>query len=132
MKTKFYEEDDCVVYWDDSNEWVYVDWKNKPSVETVKRGCEEILKLLFQKGTSKVLNDNRNVIGSWYLASQWVSDDWFPRMMKAGLKKFAWIQSKASPMSQLSARNSEMRNQDMDVIHLYNDEPEAIHWLKQF
>jgi hypothetical protein len=131
MGTKFYEENDCVVYWDDANRWIYVDWRNIPSVETVKRGCEEVLKLLSQKRGNKVLNDNRNVSGSWSAASQWVAEDWFPRMMKAGLKKFAWIQSKASAMSQLSARDSKAKNQNTDVIHLFNDEPEAIDWLKQ-
>lgn len=131
MKTKFYEEEDCVVYWDDNEKWIYVDWRNIPSVETVKSGCEEILKLLLQKRGAKVLNDNRNVSGSWSAASQWVAEDWFPRMIKAGLKKFAWIQSKASAMSQLSARDSSSKNKDTDVIHLFYGEMEAVSWLKQ-
>ena len=131
MMTTAYKENDCIVYWDANNKWIYVDWRNIPKVETIKRGCEEALTLLKTKGCTKVLNDNRNVSGSWSSASKWVSDDWFPRMINAGLKKFAWIQSKDSALSQLSAKNSQTSNQETDVIHLFTDEPEAIKWLNQ-
>lgn len=131
MKSQFYGEKDCVVYWDDVNKWIYTDWKNQPTIATVKNGCEEMLKLLVQKKCNKILNDNTNVVGSWSAASQWVAEDWFPRIINAGLKKFAWIQSKESTLSQMSAKKAEEKNKETEIIHLFKNEADAVSWLKQ-
>ncbi len=130
MKTVKYSERDCVLYWDTENNWIYVDWKNRPKVETVKKGCEEMLKLLKEESCSKVLNDNSNVTGSWSAAAEWVAEDWFPRMIRAGLRKFAWIQSPYSTLSKISAKESVEKNED-DVIRMFEvGDPKAIEWLK--
>ena len=47
-----------------------------------------MLKLLKKESCTKVLNDNSNVTGAWNAASVWVAENWFPRMIEAGLKKF--------------------------------------------
>ncbi|CAK0759607.1 conserved hypothetical protein [Gammaproteobacteria bacterium] len=126
----FYEEEDVTVYWDDMNDWVYVDWRNIPSDRSVKKGCEEILTLLSHKQCAHVLNDNRSVIGPWNTAAQWVAEDWFPRMLSAGMKKFAWIQS-PNLLSKFAARQSTASNQVTDAIHLFDDEESAINWLNK-
>lgn len=126
----FYEEEDVTVYWDDTNNWVYVDWRNIPSDRSVKKGCEEMLVLLSHKQCARVLNDNRNVIGPWNTAAQWVAEDWFPRMLSAGLKKFAWIQS-PNALSKFAARQSTAKNQATNAIHLFDDEESAINWLNK-
>jgi hypothetical protein len=130
MKTIKYTEKDCLVYWDSGNNWIYVDWRNRAKVETVKNGCEEILKLLKEKSCSKVLNDNSNVTGSWSAAAEWVAEDWFPRMISAGLKKFAWVQSPHSTLSKMNAKQS-VKNDDNGIIKMYDvGDPSAIDWLK--
>lgn len=126
----FYEEDDVSVFWDETNGWIHVDWRNIPSDTSVKKGCEEMLTLLSQKKCARVLNDNRNVIGPWNTAAQWVAEEWFPRMLSAGLKKFAWIQS-PNVLSKFAARQSTARNQDTDMIRLFDDEGSAVSWLKE-
>lgn len=130
MKTIFYKEEDCIVYWDDGESWIYTDWKNIPSEKTVKRGCEEMLKLLVEKNCSLVLNDNRNVMGPWSSAAQWVAEDWFPRMFQAGLLKFAWIQS-PSQLSKFAARQSAAKNHNTAIIRLFESGEDAVNWLKE-
>lgn len=130
MKKIYYKETDCMVYWDTTNNWIYVDWRNRPSVETVKKGCEEMLMLLKEKSCSKVLNDNSNVTGSWSAAAEWVADVWFPKMISAGLKKFAWIQSPYSTLSKMNARQS-LKSNDDDIIKMFDvGDKTAIDWLK--
>ena len=124
----FYEEDDVTVYWDDENAWIYVDWRNIPSEKSVHRGCEEMLKLLRRQGCRQVLNDNQNVSGPWNSAAQWVAEDWFPRMLAAGLTKFAWIQSPNS-LSKFAARQSTAEHQGSSAIHLFESEQQARDWL---
>lgn len=130
MLETFYQEEDVTVYWDDINNWIYVDWRNIPSDKSVKNGCDKMLVLLSQKSCPFVLNDNRNVIGPWNSAAQWVAEDWFPRMISAGMKKFAWIQS-SNVLSKFSARQSTARHQETDFIHLFEDEESATTWLRQ-
>lgn len=126
----FYDEDDVSVYWDDINAWVYVDWRNTPSENTVKLGCEAMLELLRENNCRLVLNDNRNVIGPWNSSAQWVAEDWFPRMIHAGLVKFAWIQS-PNLLSKFAARQSTAYNHRSNAIRLFEHETDALQWLNE-
>ena len=129
MLVRFYEEADVTVSWDSINNWIAVDWRNTPSRQTVIKGCEETLKLLMLKKAALVLNDNREITGTWVGASSWVAEEWFPRMIAAGLKKFAWIESPISTLSVISAKRSAMKNQ-LGVIRLFKEVSEAENWLK--
>lgn len=128
MLTQYYQETDVTVYWDSINNWIFVDWRNMPSKETVIRGCEEISKLLTSKKASFILNDNRQLTGTWVLASKWVAEEWFPRIIAAGLKKFAWVESPASTLSVISAKRSANLNKT-GVIMLFKEISEAERWL---
>lgn len=128
MLTQYYHEADVTVAWDPVNNWVHAHWRNMPSKETVKKGCEEILKLLKEKTASSVFNDNSEIIGAWG-ASGWVAEEWFPLMISAGLRKFAWIESRNSALSVISAKRSATKNQG-GVIRLFNDGFEAERWLR--
>lgn len=126
----FYEEEDVTVYWDAGHGRVHVDWRNIPTDRTVHRGCEEMLVLLRQRGCHHVLNDNSNVVGPWNSSAQWVAEEWFPRMLAAGLTKFAWIQSPNS-LSKFAARQSTAHNQDTGVIRLFENAQAAGAWLDE-
>ncbi|MBI1921948.1 MAG: hypothetical protein HYS23_12805 [Geobacter sp.] len=128
MLTQYYEDNDVTVSWDSINNWISVAWRNTPSKESVKKGCEEIRKLLLLKKTSLVLNDNTQINGAWG-ASSWVAEEWFPLMISEGLRKFAWIESPASALSVISAKRSYMKNNE-GVISLFKDKAEAEMWLK--
>jgi hypothetical protein len=103
MLTEYYQENDVTVCWDSLNNWVSVYWRNMPSKETVKRGCEAVHKLLLSKKASSVFNDNSKITGAWG-ASSWVAEEWFPQITAAGLRKFAWIESHTSTLSVISAK----------------------------
>lgn len=129
MLRHYYEEADVSVSWDTVNNWIAVDWRNMPSQQTVIRGCEEILKLLVLRKASLVFNDNRQITGTWVRASQWVADEWFPRMIREGLAKFAWIESPASTLSVISAKRAAKQNRE-GIIRLFKDVSEAEGWLR--
>ena len=129
MLKNSYQETDVTVSWDSIHNWVSADWRNMPSQQTVKNGCEEILKMLVSRQATTVFNDNRKITGPWVRASNWVADDWFPRMIAAGLKRFAWIESPVSTLSVISAKKSIRKNQD-GVIRLFKEGSEAEMWLR--
>lgn len=129
MLTQYYQEADVTVCWDSHNNWISVHWMNMPSKETVKKGCEAVFKLLTSRKASLVFNDNSKITGAWG-ASSWVAEEWFPQMIAAGLRKFAWVESPASTLSVISAKRSAMKNQN-GVIRLFNDGSEAENWLRE-
>ena len=128
MLVRFYQESDVTVSWDPAHKWISADWRNVPSRETVLKGCEEILTLLTTMKSSLVLNDNRQITGTWVGASRWVAEEWFPRMIAAGLRKFAWIESPLCALSVVSAKSSMMKN-EAGIIRLFKSEHEAREWL---
>lgn len=88
-----------------------------------------MLKLLIQQECRFVLNDNRNVIGPWNSSAHWVAEDWFPRMINAGLVKFAWVQSK-NLLSKFASRQTTALNKDSGAIRLFDNYEDATHWLE--
>ncbi len=115
------------LYYDNENHWLYADWFGRVKDELVKEGLDMIAKGFESKQTSVLLNDNTNLLGTWTGVIQWIINDWYPRALKAGYKKVAFIyspdaftkfsvdalrkQDKDSPVEQMSFKNiSEAKN----------------------
>lgn len=93
------------IYYDETNQWLYVNWVGFQTVKLVKDGCEIMLDLLKSESCNKVLNDNTLVEGMWSGAAKWGADSWFPRMQANGLQAFAWVYSQ-SVLSRLSTEKT--------------------------
>jgi hypothetical protein len=84
-----------------------------------------ILDLFQQKKCSKVLNDNTEVTGPWQEAAEWTANVWFPDMISAGLKHFAWIFS-PNIFAELSARKAMPSS---NVVKSFGSYQDAYDWL---
>jgi hypothetical protein len=81
------------IAYDHLDDWLYADWHGEQNLESVQHGALEMLRLLAQQRTHKVLNDNTRVTSMWSEAAEWGGRIWFPQMVTAGLQFFAWIYS---------------------------------------
>jgi hypothetical protein len=108
--------------------WLYANWKGYQSVDMVKAGCEEMLRLLTQLRLTKVLNDNTHVTGIWVGAAAWVAGDWFPRMRQAGMRHFAWVQS-PTRLSYISATTTVQQAEPGTAV-LFDTLAAATAWLR--
>lgn len=124
----YYSDSHISITVDNANRWLYVDWKGFQDNQTVRQGGLKMLSVLQRTGFSKVLNDNRNVLGTWSDAAEWVGEDWFPMMEASGLKCFAWIYSH-STFSQLSADKSIDVLKGAVISRFFNEESKARQWL---
>lgn len=104
---------------------LFCNWIGLQDVDGLKKSGQIILDTLKKKKCSKVLNDNTNVIGPWYHSVDWTSSTWFPEMIDAGLKQFAWVCSK-DIFSQLSAKRAIPEGNVVKAFHKY---AEALEWL---
>lgn len=105
--------------------WQWIGFQNKDSIVT---SGAVILDIVKKRGITKVLNDNSLVNGSWWEAAVWMADVWFPQMIEAGLKNFAWILS-PNIFTELSARRAIEPHKET-VRPFYSFE-EAHKWLSQ-
>lgn len=118
------------IRYDGDRGWLHADWTGYQSVDSVKQGCEEILRLMAERSTFLILNDNTNVLGIWSGAAEWVAVDWFPRMRRAGLKCFAWVYS-PSRFSQVSTDETlALMGPEKVAVQLFHDIREAEEWLR--
>lgn len=85
------DESFITISYSSKHEWLYANWVGEQDIETVKKGCNQLLFAMQELGYKKVLNDNRGVIGNWSEAADWVGTLWFPEMVNAGLRYFAWV-----------------------------------------
>lgn len=92
MRTLLFQQSNITIVWDDLG-WLYADWIGPQSVAEVKRGCEQILRLLQSRPAHSVLNDHTHAERIASGAPEWIGRDWFPRMRTAGLQRFAWVRS---------------------------------------
>jgi PAS domain S-box-containing protein len=110
--------------------WLEVDWTGFQTVESVKAGGMQILKMLNANNLDKVMNDNTNVLGTWSEAADWAGQEWFPMMEQAGLKYFAWVYS-PSAFSRLSAEKAVDVKVGDAVIQFFTDAESARDWLER-
>lgn len=122
-----YHASNVVISWNAGDRFLYIDWIGFQEEAALKSGGEKILEFMKEKECSKVLNDNTRVIGLWYHSVDWTSSDWFPRMIAAGLKHFAWICSD-DVFTQLSSRRAIPPGNIVRDFASYDD---ALQWLLQ-
>src|SRR5690606_9407467 len=66
-------------------------WYGVQSVETVKEGGYKLLDMIREAPCSKLLNSNKDVVGSWDMALEWAENTWTPLMREAGLRYLAQV-----------------------------------------
>jgi PAS domain S-box-containing protein len=123
-----YQNESVSIVYNAAAKRLEADWIGFQDLTSVKHGCMLMLDMLRENKVEKVLNDNRNVLGTWSEASDWAGSEWLPMMEAAGLKYFAWIFS-ASAFSQLSAKKSIDVMQGNVVTRFFKDVKLAEEWL---
>ena len=112
-----------------SNAFINAQWSGVQSVETVKEGGYKILETIRESGCHKLLNSNKNVIGSWDLALDWADNEWAPAVRIAGLRYMAQV----VPSSIYAAMTIESLLPRIDgnfEIRTFDEDADAEAWLR--
>ena len=73
MKTTLTNSFDKVfltIEFDAANQWIYNNWTGVLPTEKVIQGCQATINFLREKPCAHMLNDNREIIGSWNSANE--------------------------------------------------------------
>lgn len=125
MTTTFYTSDNLEIHFDDETKILICRWIGSQETWQVKEGGLKVLEIVREKKITKIMNDNREVVGSWEEASAWVATELFPELIAAGLKHFAWLLS-ADVFSAMSARYA---MEGTGVVRAFYFHQEAREWL---
>lgn len=106
------------------------DWTGFQNLESIQQSCHHMLNMMVKNNVYKVLNNNIHVLGNWSEAIDWVVQEWFPAMQKAGLRYFAWVNS-PSVFNQLSARKSVNALPHKMTINFFTDVISAEAWINE-
>ena len=109
--------------------YIYNNWQGYVSVKNVINGAEACLTMLIDKKCHKILNDNRELVGPWIDANEWIENNWTPRAVNAGLTHFAHIVSPGA-LAEASALNMEERISGKFSMKLFSDIEQAKNWLR--
>jgi hypothetical protein len=117
------------IEFDGANQWIYNNWIGVLPTEKVIQGCQATIDFLREKPCSKMLNDNRQVVGSWNLANEWIAQTWMPQVLALGLKRFALVLSPGI-FGQASASEMVTRVGTRFEMRLFQDIELAKAWLR--
>ncbi|WP_439882613.1 hypothetical protein ACSX1A_05470 [Pontibacter sp. MBLB2868] len=78
---------------DPGNNIIYVNWIGIQSLETAVMGGNYILSMLRDHPARGILNSNRELIGPWESAVNWLVNKWAPQAKMLGLKYYAHVLS---------------------------------------
>lgn len=101
------------------------------SLEQVKQGCLLVLEEIKEHKCLLLLNDNRQLEGTWDEANEWIANEWMPQAIQAGLMKFAHILPE-DLFAQLSAEFMEDNAKKVEGVfqlRMFNNQEDAEKWL---
>jgi hypothetical protein len=117
------------VYFDKSNNWLFIDWEGELTLPDVQHACLEIARCYLTHSYPRVLNSNAHVTSISPDVSVWLAGHLLPALGLAGVEQFAWVvaQTLRGRKGALDAYN---RLPHMSV-NLFYDIEQAVAWLKQ-
>lgn len=124
----FYQDDHITLMYNPAYHRIDANWTGFQDQESVKRGCMLMLDMVMKYKCTKIVNDNREVLGTWSEASEWVGESFFPLLEKGGLKYLAWVFS-TSVFSQLSAKKSVDVSMNNITTQFFTDISFAEQWI---
>ena len=116
------------IAYDAAGPWVYNNWVGYQTFAGIIVGADECLHPLREHGCAYLLNDNRQVIGPWDHAVEWIVTDWAPRATAQGLTHFANVVSPES-LAALSAQAMQVGLSDRLQMRMFGTIEEAKAWL---
>ncbi|TGE29894.1 hypothetical protein [Hymenobacter metallicola] len=98
-------------------------------MSTVMDGGLTHLDMLRQQPCPKLLNDHRDLVGTFSEANAWIQEVWTPLIISAGLHSIGQVVS-PDIFGQLSIEDLQHRISDQLDIYLFDSLPTAQSWLR--
>lgn len=112
-----------------TNNWIHAHWHGRQTIGTVMDGGLWYLDMLRQQPCPKLLNDHRDLVGTFTEANDWIQQVWTPLIMAEGLRSIGQVVS-PDIFGQLSIEDLQMRIGNQLDIYLFDKLDDAQAWLR--
>lgn len=109
---------------------MYNNWIGYQTYTDIIAGADACLYPLQENACAYLFNDNREVIGPWNHAVEWIVTEWAPRAIAQGLTHFANVVSSESMAAQ-SAEAMRVGISGQLQMRMFGDITEAQAWLRE-
>ncbi|GAB3288391.1 hypothetical protein [Hymenobacter tenuis] len=109
--------------------YIHAHWFGRQTLATVMDGGLTYLDLLRQEPCPKLLNDHRDLVGTFTEANDWIEQIWTPLIIGAGLRYMGQVVS-PDIFSQISIEDLQHRIGDRLDLHLFETLEDAQTWLR--
>jgi hypothetical protein len=117
------------IEFDEGHGFVYNNWLGYQTKDSIVVGANACLEELARHGCHYLLNDNREVMGPWDHAVEWIAHDWTPRAIAGGLTHFAHVVGPES-FAALSAEMMHTSVEDYFQMRIFGNIEAAQSWLR--
>lgn len=118
-----------VLEYDLENKWLYLNWIGYQNFDNIKQGLREVWAMFRRFRFTKVLNDNRELIGPWDKANDWLQHELVPASAPIRIKYIAHVISPGI-FGQLAIQDLQARLMNKVEVKLFEDINRAQDWLK--
>lgn len=118
------------ITYDAANSWVCNTWVGYQTYVGIVAGADACLAPLREQQCAYLLNDNRQVIGPWDHAVEWIVTSWAPRAIAQGVTHFANVVSPES-LAANSAQAMALGLEGQLRVHMFGSMQEAQEWLRE-
>ncbi len=127
-----FEEKYLKIHYNEEVNCIHMQWTGFATTEKYKNGMNTGLEKVKEKKVSRWLADMVDMAAISPDDQKWTNEDWFPRLLEAGVKTSAVVMSK-DIFNQLAVKKigQDMTNNSY-TMHFFDDLEEAKKWLKDF
>ena len=118
----------AVVRWDASAQAAHMEWQGWAKPAEFRAANDALVQALKDHGGSRVLGDSRQIKVIQQSDQDWVNQDWFPRILAAGLTRMALV-IPASGLAKMNIDDMVGRVADRLDLAYFKTLGEAREWL---
>ncbi|MDQ2770818.1 MAG: hypothetical protein M3Y54_09990 [Bacteroidota bacterium] len=116
------------VYYDSSNEWLFVDWRGELSLARVQAGCLTIAQCFLERSYARILNNNCDVTSMSANVPDWLAGQFLPHLGLAGIEYLAWVCAPSMLVKHLTTEA--VRQLRAPMVNIFDDMADAYSWLQ--
>lgn len=116
--------------YDQINNWIYCNWIGYISLESAKTGTNALLELIKETHCPYLLNDNKELLGPFEKANDWIENEVLPKAFANGLRYMAHVLA-PNIAGALSGQDLHRRLDVKIDMQLFGDMEKAKAWLRK-
>jgi len=119
----------CHIYFDEQDNIIYAEWKGFLKPDQVRKGCSIMTDYIKNHKVKVHLSDHRNLRVLTKEVQTYLTEEWFPEVEKAGLKKVAALVSEdVFAKATVDNVNTTAKVGSL-VIKTFNSKKDCLDWL---